>query len=309
MILFKKHYTRLSAIVYEDVQEYELKKASRIHLFQSKKYSSIIKSGKSNNILSSLSETIRFPNIEYPVRFFIVRSRYAITVATSFHNTVILAVRGTVFKRLWDWKTNVDMRKYHIHFHRGHCRETQCPSLEDTFFHRGFFEAIVPQIRVISDEIISRFFADKQKDCYPHPGERVTVIWTGHSLGGAMAAIGNAIFHSELTDEDCCHFERELGCAYTFGMPRYCGLGAACLFHSPYHIFKRSDLVPTIPLRSMGFVDSANEYEITDSGEITNSERTDTLGVAGHVPRLFSSIHNHSIEGYVMSLSKAYKRW
>ena len=94
-------------------------------------------------------------------------------------------------------------------------------------------------------------------------------------------------------------------CAYTFGMPRYCGLGSVCIFPGPHHIYRKEDIVPTVPLRSMGFSDSSKEYEITDAGLIALTERTDTFGLAGHVPKLLSSIKAHSIEGYAGLLAKA----
>lgn len=88
-------------------------------------------------------------------------------------------------------------------------------------------------------------------------------------------------------------------------MPRYCGLGAVCCFAGPHHIYKARDLVPTVPLRRMGFADCSREYEITDSGMVALSERTDTFGLAGHIPKLLSSIRAHSIEGYADSVSQA----
>lgn len=290
---------RLSEIVYEDVKEYELKKASRIHLFQSSKYSSIVKSGKTNDILTSLSQSTEDSIMkDYQLQFFIVRNRYAITLATIFRDIVILTVRGTVFSKLWDWKTNVDIRKYRIlipfHYRNSYFRDMY---LDDTFFHRGFFEAIVPQLTVIIDEV--------KKRC---PSSPTTIIWTGHSLGGAMAAIGNAILNP--TFQKMCWDDknsRELGGAYTFGMPRYCGLGAICSFCSPYHILKYSDPIPTLPPRCWGFVDSSNEYMITDSGDISSAERSDSFGLISHIRLKLDLIdlHNHSIEGYVKLLSKA----
>lgn len=281
----------LSAIVYEDVQEYELKKASRIHLFASDTYRKIIKSGKPNNVLDSLSEG------NFEARFFVVRGRYAVTLGTMFDDVLILAVRGTVFRELWDWKANVDAKKYYVSQNISrHPLEYESASLEDLFFHRGFFESIVPQFESISDEI--------KKRMPNHDGP--TIVWTGHSLGGAMAAIGNAVSEARITRR--CLRESLPGTiagAYTFGMPRYCGLGAVCCFAGPHHIYQARDIVPTVPLRSMGFADCSREYEITNSGMVALSERTDTFDLAGHLPKLLSSFKAHSIEGYANALSKA----
>lgn len=282
----------LSAIVYEDVQEHDLKKASRIHLFASETYRRMTESGKTNSTLGSLSEG----GVE--ARFFIVRGRYAIVLGTCFRDVVILAVRGTVFRKLWDWKANVDIEKYHVPASDFHPFEISIwnTGFDDLFFHRGFFESIVPQFASIADQI--RMQAGNSKN--------PTVVWTGHSLGGAMAAIGNALYGSHLAH--MCFSEPMPGNvvgAYTFGMPRYCGLGGLLCFATPHHVYRKEDIVPTVPTRRMGFVDCSREYEISSTGLVTLSERTDTFGVAGHLPKLLSSIKAHSIEGYADCLAKA----
>ncbi|MCL2914631.1 lipase family protein [Shewanella corallii] len=281
----------LSSIVYEDVQEYELKKASRIHLFASETYRSLIANHTVNSILDGLGEA----NLD--ARFFIVRGRYALVLGTILNDVVILAIRGTVFRELWDWKANIDAEKYYVygspHFHPfdyGYVR------FDDQFFHRGFFESVIPQFASISDQIKKR----------QNSGNELKVVWTGHSLGGAMAAVGYAIHGARntriwLAEEIPGHAI----CAYTFGMPRYCGLGSVCNFPGPHHIYRKNDLVPTVPLRKMGFADSSKEYELTDTGTIGLTERTDTFGLAGHVPKLLSSIKAHSIEGYAELLALA----
>ncbi len=278
----------LSSIVYEDVQEYEIKKASRIHLFASDAYKKIVSSGKSNAIFSNFDEV----NLE--ASFFVVRGRYAVILGMCFDDVIILTVRGTVFRKLWDWKANVDSKKFFVkyadYFNPFGLRTFE---FEDQFFHKGFFESIVPQFPSIFDEVRKNTASKKE----------IKIVWTGHSLGGAMAAIGNALFQTVTVDSD-----RKMLVttdAYTFGMPRYCGLGTICKFPGPHHIYKKKDIIPTIPTRKMGFSDCCREYEVTDSGKVELSERTDTFGVVGHIPKLVSSIQAHSIEGYANSMAGA----
>lgn len=289
----------LSSLVYEDVHEYELKKASRIHLFASDAYRRIVKSGTPNPILDSIDSINKDDSQE---QFFVIRGRYALILGVCLPKVVILAVRGTVFRRLWDWKANVDAVKYYVHgnkcFHlMGFPMDFGLIGFGDLYFHRGFFESIVPQFPSIADNIKKHIINNNSSP---------TVVWTGHSLGGAMAAIGNALYSSDITRRI---FEEPLfGTAvdsYTFGMPRYCSLGAIFSFATPHHIYKKEDIVPTVPLRKMGFVDCCREYEITDAGKVTLSERTDMFGVVGHIPKLLSSIKAHSIEGYAGSIAKA----
>jgi hypothetical protein len=292
----------LAAIVYEDVQEHEIKKSSRVHLFASETYKTIVASGNPRDILKALGEN------QGDGKFFLIRGRYSTVLGTIFNNVVILAVRGTVFRRLWDWKANVDAAKLNLwqsvdfdfpirSFLEGRDFDfrIRSASIEDTFFHRGFFESIIPQFGSIADQIRQNI-----KD-----PEKASIIWTGHSLGGAMAAIGNAVSASRMLRH--CVYDRLPGKvtgAYTFGMPRYGGVGTVCSFPGPHHIYKAQDLIPTVPLRRMGFSDSCREYELTDAGLVALTERTDTFDLAGHVPNLLASLKAHKIEGYAESLAK-----
>lgn len=281
----------LSSIVYEDVQKYDLKNASRIHLFASDVYRKAIKSGKVLSSLAALDEG----GLE--AQFFVIRTRYALILGTYFKDTVILAVRGTVFRRLWDWKANVDAERYYVQGNVSiHPFEWAFMGFDDQFFHRGFFEAIVPQFASIAEEIKKRVSGMS----------KINIVWAGHSLGGAMAAIGNALSQARVVrfgynDE----IPGNVVGAYTFGMPRYGGLGAVCSFAGPYHIYRNRDLVPTVPPRAMGFVDCGREYEVAGDGTVALTERTDVFGLAGHMPKLLSSIGAHAIEGYADSLAKA----
>ncbi|PMR81669.1 hypothetical protein C1H70_04540 [Halomonas urumqiensis] len=281
----------LSSIVYQDVQEYELKKASRIHLVASDLYRSFVRSGKTSSILDALN------GVKLDARFFVVRGRYSLVFGTIFNDVVILAVRGTVFRKLWDWKANIDTEKFYLRGGRFEFFpfEFTATDLGRQYFHKGFFESIVPQFESISEQI-------KEKT---NSVSNLKIVWTGHSLGGAMAAIGYAIHssrngHMLLADE----MPNDAVCAYTFGMPRYCGLGVICGFSGPYHIYRHADVIPTVPLRRMGFSDSNREYELTESGGVAPTERTDAFGIANHIPKLLTSIKSHSIEGYAELIAK-----
>jgi len=280
----------LCSIVYEDVQEHDLKHASRIHLFASDVYDHNVKTGKTSSILDSV---VSQQNEE--ARFFVVRGRHAIVLGTAFDNVVILAVRGTVFRELWDWKSNIDTDKYCVQKSEFNFFDLSLSTLDDTFFHRGFFESIAPQFASIADEI-KRVMGTSASD--PH------IVWTGHSLGGAMAAIGNALHNSRIARSSFAEpMSGSAVGAYTFGMPRYCGLGALLQFATPHHVYRKEDLVPTLPPRKMGFVDCSREYEISATGTVIHSLRTDTFGIVAHLPKLWSSIKAHSIEGYAKDLA------
>jgi predicted lipase len=269
----------LSALVYKEVKEYELKRASRIHLFASDAFRRQIEAKQPSAPLSTLVSE------QFDARTFLVSSRYAITFGVILPKVVLIAIRGTVFLRLWDWRANVDCRRLQV---RPDWNRSLNGALDaQIFFHQGFFEAIVPQLETIAHHL--------------HDVDEVTqpLVWTGHSLGGAMAAVGHYLTQQK-SDVDSQS-------AYTFGMPRFGSIGAVCAATNVHHIYKERDVVPTLPTRRMGFADAVQEYAVGKDGKIELTERTDTFGPLSHIPRIFSSIAAHSIEGYAESVAVALK--
>lgn len=269
----------LCSLVYNEVREHELKKASRIHLFASSEYRRIVESGSERSIIATLTET------EFGRTSFVLASRYAVILGICLPDVVLVAIRGTAGLRPWDWSANIDTRKFAVFPHDGWLEN-------EAYYHRGFFEAIVPQVPSVLDrisELSSR-------------SDEVPIIWTGHSLGGAMAAIAHSMSRFNHRQMITRSFYNSL-CAYTFGMPRYAGLGVVSFSPGPFHLFKRQDIVPAIPLRSMGFSDSTREFEISDDNHIELAERTDALGALGLLLRLRSGLAAHGIEGYAQSVA------
>jgi hypothetical protein len=269
----------LCALVYNHVRPYELKKASRIHLFASNEFRAIVASGSGNSIQEELLAS------ELGSTSFILAGRYVIILGVRLSKVLLLTVRGTVMSRLWDWRANVDTRKYYQSFDSNKI-------VTDTYYHWGFLNAIAPQFPSIADKIVETDSTDYN----------IPIVWTGHSLGGAMAATAHSINKiSRQLRATTNHFYSKY--AYTFGMPRYAGLGVIVNTLGPYHLYKRQDLVPTVPLRSMGFSDPTREYVISDDNKIELAERTDTFGLLGHMFKVRSSLAAHAIEGYAQSIA------
>src|SRR5690348_7299948 len=89
----------LCALVYNELREYEIKRASRIHLFASEVFRRQVESGRPRLVLSDLAAGGQFE-----ARTFLVTSRYAVTLGIRLPNVTFLAIRGTVLLRLWDWR-------------------------------------------------------------------------------------------------------------------------------------------------------------------------------------------------------------
>jgi hypothetical protein len=223
-----------SSVAYEEVPEFELKKSKRAKIIPCDRYQAHVSRWESEKRGASIEQLDT--NAEIAV---VVRDRVIVTVSR-LRKVIFVSFRGTTFS-FADFKADLDFRKAQYQFGMG----------ESVKLHRGFFDAVLDCI----DEVIQRVRELSR-------GEHVPVYVTGHSLGGAMAAI----FYAKL-DEDAhhpflsrrrYHLPSATAC-YTFGMPRYGDIGAKSLLLQPYHIFNELDAIPTLPPRFLGFVDSANE--------------------------------------------------
>jgi predicted lipase len=128
--------------------------------------------------------------------------------------------------------------------------------------HRGFFDAVASCF----DEVVLRVSERLQPD--------TPVYVTGHSLGGAMAALMNAMMLEGMHWRSSMRFAsnsyRDLfpRACYSFGMPRYGNRYAVAFLAVPYHVFNERDLIPTVPPRFLGFADSPDEFCLTGDGRL-----------------------------------------
>lgn len=235
-----------SKVAYLHIPEYELKNSNRANLIPCEEYREIIKSGKR----SSLPEILRSSDLS---DFFIVERPYAIAVTVKVKNILFISMRGT--QKLYDWLVNLNAMRSRPH-----------PNKDiDIYFHKGFHKAATSCIDEIFSEIAKRYGKDNK------------IYVTGHSLGGALAAI----LHG-LLNEDFYRYRynsrnrindkfRTLSC-YVFGMPRYGNFHAMEHFVSPYHIYNQGDIVPTVPSKYFGFEDGLIEYCLNTEGYIDHSK-------------------------------------
>ena len=168
----------------------------------------------------------------------VVRNKVIVTIS-KIREAIFVSFRGTTIS-FSDFKSDLDIRR------------VRYPIGESVKLHRGFFDAVYDCYSEVIDKIL--FF--QGNDSLP-------VYVTGHSLGGAMAAIFYARLR-ELGLNFSRHYEhhrwiREVVSCYTFGMPRYGNRGAMIQFPMPYHTFNELDAIPTLPPRIFGFSDSQDE--------------------------------------------------
>lgn len=134
-------------------------------------------------------------------------------------------------------------------------------------------------------------------------------LWiTGHSLGGALAALAGAVF-SMLPG----HIIRPVGGVYTFGQPRiglhnFCGYYDRLLQLKTFRFVNKEDLVPRVPFRGWDYSDLGQMIHFDSTGRPNRESRQWTnflartfegfgefLQIATH---LSPDVGDHSRTGY-----------
>jgi triacylglycerol lipase len=153
-------------------------------------------------------------------------------------NYICLAFRGT--DEISDWLDNLNIFSEKVLFGE---------------FHRGFWKSL--------DDVWGPLFAEYQQ---LRQNKRRPLFLTGHSLGGAMAAVAAArLIHSDLPFTS----------VYTFGQPRTMTLATARIFNveakSKFFRFQNNnDIVTRIPARLMGYSHVGSYLYISEEKKLHN---------------------------------------
>lgn len=222
-----------AAVAYEELPLFELKKSKRAKVIPCDRYQAHVARWTNEQRRASVTQLETNAVIEV-----VLRSQVIITIS-KLSRVIFISLRGTTLS-FSDFKADLDARKVKYSLGFG----------DSVKLHRGFFDAVLECF----DEVVERVASLNN----PH----VPVYITGHSLGGAMAAI----FHARLGENDLHPFGHRrhnrispsISC-YTFGMPRYGDLASKSLLPQPYHIFNEFDAIPTLPPTFLGYADTANE--------------------------------------------------
>ena len=173
---------------------------------------------------------------------------------------VVIAFRGSA--SIQNWVTNLDASMI----------RTDVGGV-----HRGFWLAATS----VSQQI-ARYIRNVSE-----PGSRV--IYTGHSLGGALAVISARLLQS-------CG-EIEPSAVVTFAAPRVGDLGfvAGLKRQDILQFIRIGDAVPHLPPVIAGFHHATRYQRYLDQGGTIDLDQVDALGVAA----------SHSMTGYGESLKRA----
>lgn len=209
---------------YYHVPQQEIDRRHRVQLIPCDAYRILVSRGMATNLLQYL-ETLDYS------RVFVVVDRGAVAVGIMYQKLLFIGFRGTRF--LYDWKVNMSASASLVRLHP-RSQALFCDCLKYGFFHSGFAEEAFRISIKISDAIQNRCGADIEH-----------VFLSGHSLGGAVAAIAD--YFLDVAPSTVC----------VFGAPRYADLTAyqSQLVNLPLQVRRPGDIVPTVPPKAFGYID------------------------------------------------------
>lgn len=277
---WKKAYVAsvFSALAYEEVPQFELANSKRAKIIPCDRYQSHVSRWESLRQPAS----IRNLNLEYKIEA-VIRGR-VIAIITRMANVIFVSFRGTTFS-FNDLIRDVDCKK--IQYSLGYGPTVQ--------IHRGFFDALMDCF----DEVVDFLCAMRASQS---KNQHTPLYITGHSLGGAMAAI----FHARLNEVAGMYRHRyrhrvlpAISC-YSFGMPRYGDTTAKFSLPQPIHIFNELDMVPTFPPYGMDYSDVPGEKTINAIPEeiILETKGNFALRHKRGMPTILG-VSDHRMENYV----------
>jgi Lipase (class 3) len=218
---------------YYHIPQWEIDDTKRAKLIPCDAYRSIVASGNATDLKNYFQEK------DFNA-YFTVEDRGVVAVGVVFNNLLFVGFRGTQF--LFDWRINFRSRltSPSNSFYWGHR------------YHSGFAEEALRITLRVFDAIEGL-----------NLGQFEHVFLSGHSLGGAVAAISGNLFDSENL---FCH-SRNLRFGRVsvriLGSPRYANLTVATSHRSypPIQFRRAGDIVATIPPKLLGYADHLFEFD------------------------------------------------
>jgi hypothetical protein len=198
----------------------------------------------------------------------IIRTKCFVAIVVPARDMILIGVRGTQFA--YDWVLNLQIIKKR--------------NEKGDRFHSGFYNEARKLFVPLREDLADRSRRNRRE-------RHCRLYLTGHSLGGAIAAILN---------------QRDMapaaGC-YTFGTPRICNNGNLARISQPFAMRRELDLVPHLPPKSFGYADFDDQKRIDGSLYVSVSR----LEYYFYLQWLSSLVFGlfldfHSIEQYVKEL-------
>jgi hypothetical protein len=207
----------------------------------------------------------------------VVRTRSFVAVIIPARELFLIGVRGTQFA--YDWLINLNIGK--------------ATDASGARFHGGFLREARELAEVLSERLGSRY-----AQYIGRFGGGCTIWLSGHSLGGAIAAILNQM-----------QLRLHINACYTFGAPRISGAQTFSCAYPPFATRRYLDVVPHCPPRAFGYSDFSHQISPDGMDYVPASgiEMYFFLSWLGglainHFPK------NHSMERYRFEVIEEVKR-
>lgn len=277
-----------SELAYYNVNEREIDNERRVRVVPCEAYQKIRLEGKPSNVLSFLQQS-QFE------QSFVVEDREIVIVGLVYDKKLFISFRGT--NTLFDWRINLRTKllkfKSSLYFN-------------DHFFldatswgvHRGYTEEALRVSYMIRNEIQSLNLKDVEH-----------IYFTGHSLGGAVAAISAMFMKNEYIFGKMGNRNVPIS-VYVYGAPRYCDVFAFMAIRNgpPYQIRRIGDMVPTLPPRWFGYSDFPLEYNTTGQPYIGSLNKFSFLReIFRWLKFLMKPVKSHNMEDYRKEIGRAAK--
>jgi hypothetical protein len=239
----------LAELAYMHLPEHEVDQWRRMKLFPCMALELAVASGPLQ-VSQALFAALAGERMQ--TRVYVVQTRHFVSIAIVIDEVVLIASRGTA--DAYDLRIDFDF--------------LLVPPLlrkENLRMHRGFLGEALKHADLIANELA----LDENK-------KGPTIYATGHSLGGALAAILNALYSAG--GPSGRHYRRRyydpdywtplahlsdwfhIDSCYSFGMPRYSEHTAVHQLPNAYSIIRPLDPIIYLPSRKHGYADSLREY-------------------------------------------------
>lgn len=243
-------------LAYHHIPELELENRKRVKIISCKAFRKLVSTlpGIGVDVNQTLKQLARESETEFPEAFVAPSERF-VAVGMRFENILFIGFRGTIPDSYIDWLVNLRCSKTHL-FTRSRHWPLKKYAHRPGLFHKGF--AI--EAERISKRIGSYFTNEEIRDIDQ-------VYLTGHSLGGAVAAMA----------QEYIRFAHAP--VYIYGAPRYCDYEAyeVSPYEKPLQYRRPGDMVPTIPPLWMGYAEHPSQLGL--DGNSLNPARTDRKSV------------------------------
>ncbi|WP_347941826.1 lipase family protein (plasmid) [Enterobacter kobei] len=232
-------------VPYHHIPELEFDDKKRAKIISSKAYRELVASQVSGGL--DVSRTLaEVDYVEGPEQSDVViaETERTIAVGVLFDRMLFIGFRGTILNSLSDWYVNARLPKTPLNSYErvtvGKIYKSRHGSC-----HKGFGD----EAKRISSEIMKKL-TDRQ---IREPDE---VYLTGHSLGGAVAALSQEFIKFAETH------------VFTYGAPRYCDKNAVIShpYNRPQMYRREGDMVPSVPPLWMGYGEEPVQYGV--NGEV-----------------------------------------